>query len=82
MTIISLVLKKTGLIGNINHNTLNIQLEHRVKLDFYNDPTHCLRYPGRNMLRAGSVGCQQPNCMALLWKDSHVKQSQILYFIH
>ena len=82
MTIISLALKKIGLIGNISHNTLNIQFDHRVKLDFYNDPTHCLRYPGRNMLTAGPVGCQQANWMTSLWKDSHVKQSQILYFIH
>ena len=37
------------------------------------------QHPGRNMLTAGSVGCQQPNWMALLWKNSHFKQSQILY---
>ena len=31
------------------------------------------------MLTAGPVGCQQANWMTSLWKDSHVKQSQILY---
>ena len=33
------------------------------------------QHPGRNMLTAGSVGCQQANWMALLWKNSHFKQS-------
>ena len=37
------------------------------------------QHPGRNMLTAGPVGCQQANWMTSLWKDSHVKQSQILY---
>ena len=34
MTIISLVPEENCLIGNISHNTLNIQFDHRLKLDF------------------------------------------------